>query len=81
MVCCRYAKDTESKNHPTDGTGQASDCPPAGLLCSVIGQRGNPLCVETSGPGNRAAIPTHHAPIRNAASIPVTLRQGFYAAV
>jgi hypothetical protein len=79
MVCCQYAETTESKNDSAHGTRQASNCTPAGLLCSVIEQRSDSVCAQAGTTSNRAAVHPSQAPIRNAPYIPVTEARGFTA--
>ncbi len=67
MIFYRYA---ESKNYPTHGTRQTSDCGPAGLLCSVIGQRNDPVCVEESVTRDRTAVSAPISPHKEHFSSP-----------
>ena len=73
VVYCQYA---ESENHPTHGTGQTSDCGPAGLLCSLLGQRNDPLCVEESITRDRTAGPQPITPQKVGQFIPRLERRG-----
>ncbi len=64
MVCYRHETATKSQNDAFGRTGQSSDCRPTGLLRSLIGQRGNPVCAETGTQRNRAAGPNPSRPKR-----------------
>ena len=70
MVCYMYETAAKSQNDTFGRTGQSSDCGPAGLLCSLIGQRGNPLCAETGTQRNRAAGPAPITPQKVGQFIP-----------
>ena len=67
MIFYRYA---ESENYPTHGTRQTSDCGPAGLLCVVIRQRNDSVCVEESITRDRAASPAPVTPQKVGPFIP-----------
>ncbi len=79
MVCYRHETAEKSQNDAFGRTGQSSDCGPAGLLRSLIGQRGDPLCAETGIQRNPAAGPQPIAPHKVGPFIPQMNQGAFWA--